>query len=90
MPRQTFEARLQQHYKQPRVAEGDLNWYALRNTVFAIGCRLVLSPGGLSSNFAAAQKQSWSYFENSLSVHMNLVYTPSDITTIETLVLMVS
>lgn len=90
MPRQAFERRLQEHYSNPLPADADPTWYSLRNTVFAIGSRLALGRGGGPSHYAAAQRQSWLYFENALAAHTNLVYMPSDITAVECVTLMIS
>ncbi|CRG86432.1 hypothetical protein PISL3812_03438 [Talaromyces islandicus] len=84
VPRRAFEARLHQHYRH-QLTQNDLTWYALRNTVFAVGSRLVALPAGQPSTFAASEKLSWLYFENALSAHTNLVYMPSDISVVETL-----
>lgn len=89
VPRQAFEARLEQHYGQHQPTDNDLTWYTLRNAVFAIGSRLSLCRGGRPSNYAAAQRESWLYFENALSVLTNLVFMPSDTTAVEAIVLMV-
>ncbi|KIW28929.1 uncharacterized protein PV07_04781 [Cladophialophora immunda] len=88
VPRQAFESRLQQHYSQPASADADFTWYSLRNTVFAIGSRLALGRGGGPVSYAAAQGQSWLYFENALAVHTNLVYMYSDVSAIECILLM--
>ncbi|EXJ61496.1 uncharacterized protein A1O5_11812 [Cladophialophora psammophila CBS 110553] len=88
VPRQAFECRLQQHYSQSEPVGADFAWYSLRNTVFAIGSRLVLGRGGGPVNYATAQRQSWLYFENALAVHTNLVYMPSNISAIECILLM--
>ncbi|KAL2061084.1 hypothetical protein VTL71DRAFT_9136 [Oculimacula yallundae] len=88
--RRAFETRLEQHYKQPypRKYDQNVSWYALRNTVFAIGSRIVLCPARLVPNLMDAQKQSWPYFENALSVQVDLMYMPSGIINIEILLLM--
>lgn len=89
VPRRAFETQLRDHYAHPKPPESDFSWYTLRNIVFAIGCRYAVSRGGRPANYIAAQRQSWGYFENALSVHTNLVYMPSDISAIEAIALMV-
>ena len=52
-------------------------WYALRNTVYASGCRLYHSVGHTAS-FNNIHQEAWSYFSNALSVHSDLLLrTPS-------------
>jgi hypothetical protein len=90
--RRAFETRLEKHYKHPlpRIYDQNVSWYALRNTVFAIGSRLALSPKHLLPSFMDAQRQSWPFFENALSVQVDLMYMPSGTANIEILLLMVS
>lgn len=68
----------------------DPGWYALRNAVYAIGSRLALSEDALPASYAAAQDTSWKYFENALSVHIELLYMPTDSMAVEALLLMVA
>ena len=72
-----------------RSYEDDASWFALRNTVYASGCRIVLSKQA-SVTFSEAQSQAWLYFENALSVHTELLYTPTGLTAVQALALMVS
>ena len=89
--RPSFEARLRSHYDaQTSGLERDKAWYALRNTVFAAGCRITLSDGPYPSAFNEARNTSWRYFENALSVHTELVYARSGIIAVQALALMVS
>lgn len=84
-----FMDRLELHYRQHQSVENDLNWYALRNTVFAIGSRLGIASFRLAQTLSAAQAQSWAYFENALSVYVNLICMALHPATTETLLLMV-
>jgi hypothetical protein len=87
--RSTFEARLHLQHSQSSSYEDDISWFALRNTVFASGCRIVMSKDS-ANTFAEIQAQAWRYFENALSVHTDLLYTPTGLTAVEALALMVS
>jgi hypothetical protein len=40
--------------------------------------------------FSEAQGQAWQYFENALSVHTELLYTPTGLSAVQALALMVS
>jgi hypothetical protein len=73
-----------------RMTSSDPGWYALRNTVYAIGSRLALISEPLPASYLAARDTSWGYFENALSVHTELLYVRSDSTAVEALLLMVS
>ena len=81
-----FEARLQQHLN------GDLPddpaWYALRNVVYASGCR-ILSSQDPSSAFVETQKRAWQYMENAIAVHTELLITSTGLAAVQALALMV-
>ncbi|EXJ71827.1 uncharacterized protein A1O5_04328 [Cladophialophora psammophila CBS 110553] len=81
--RPSFEARLRAHFESGDYSEGDLAWYALRNTVYATGCRIVVSGSNSHNAFNEARTQSWPYFENALSAHTDLLFSRSDMTTIQ-------
>ncbi len=89
VPRMAFMNRLEIHYWQHQLDENDLNWYALRNTVFAIGSRLGIASFRLPQTLSAAQTQSWEYLENAVSVYVNLICMALHPETIEALVSMV-
>jgi hypothetical protein len=86
--RPAFEARLRSQFAEDAGFEDDVSWFALRNAVYASGCRIVLSKLA-SVTFSEAQAQAWSYFENALSVHTELLYTPTGLTAVQALALMV-
>jgi hypothetical protein len=67
----------------------DPAWYAMRNTVYAWGCRLEWSREHGAASFAEAQSQAWRYFENALSVHTELIYSESGLLAVEALFAMV-
>lgn len=83
-----FETRLRAKSAHPSEFHDDSSWFALRNTVYASGCRDVLSKDPMKT-FNEAQAEFWKYFENSLSVHTELTYTPASLTAVQALVLMV-
>jgi hypothetical protein len=83
---QKFEARLEEQHK--RTSQGDdPAWYALRNIVFAFGCRIVSFK---SHSWTEAQDFSHGYFENALSVEPDLLHGPSRMVAIQALLVMVS
>lgn len=83
--RSWFENRLQSHLSNPR-AEEDPAWYALRNAIYASGCRLELSK---RCTFREAYQAGWSFFENALSVHTELLYFRTSLLAVEALTVMV-
>ncbi len=83
--RSCFEARLRSFWASSED-EDDPCWYALRNVVFASGCRLVRSG---EKGYTEAHRESWSYFENALSVHAELLYFRSSVMGVQALTLMV-
>lgn len=86
--RPEFEARLHAHFQNGASSPADdVAWYALRNTVYAAGCRQILLKDGITS-YADAQAEASRYFENALSVHTDLIYGPSGLEAIRALVAM--
>lgn len=85
--RPTFEARLRSHFDHHTSVEEDASWYALRSTVYASGCRVVLAKDH-SISFSDAQVQSWQYFENALSVLTDLQLSPSGLLAVQALMVM--
>jgi hypothetical protein len=67
--------------------EEDYAWYALRNVVYASGCRLLTFK---SHGWAEAQHQSRGYFENALAVETDLLHGTNGFQAIQALVAMVS
>ena len=61
---------------------------ALRNTIYGLGTRLLLSKKGYDPKFIHAQ--AWRYFENALSVHSRVLFSShKDLTGVQALALMV-
>lgn len=90
MHRPTFEAHLRSHFEHRASAEeDDPSWYALRNTIYASGCRLFLAKDH-STSFLDAQVQAWQYFENALSVITELEFSPTGLSAVQALTVMVS
>ncbi|KIV98021.1 hypothetical protein PV10_01714 [Exophiala mesophila] len=86
--RPEFEARLHAHFQNSAPSStDDVAWYALRNTVYAAGCRQILLKDDITS-YADAQAEASRYFENALSVHTDLIYGPSGLEAIRALVAM--
>ncbi|KAF2811865.1 uncharacterized protein BDZ99DRAFT_560399 [Mytilinidion resinicola] len=85
--RPMFEARLQAHFQQENIEE-DSAWYALRNTVYASGCKIVHTKEDRPNAFVEAQEKAWSYFENALSVHTDLIYMRTGLSAVQALLAM--
>jgi len=85
--RPSFEDRLRRHFG-PGNSSDDPSWYALRNTIYAFGCRTILSKDP-HVTFKQAQAQAWQYFENALEAHTNLLFTPTGLTAVQALTVMV-
>ncbi|OAL23302.1 hypothetical protein AYO22_06352 [Fonsecaea multimorphosa] len=83
--RPEFEARLQDHLNYRGM--NCPTWHALRNVVYATGCRTYLAKQK-SCNWSDAQRQSWGYFENALSVYVDLLYAPTGLTAVRALAAM--
>ncbi len=86
--RPEFETRLEEHF-QDGISWDDPSWYALRNVVYASGCRTFLAKQR-SVSWAEAQARSWPYFENALSVYIELLYTPTGLSAVRALAAMVN
>lgn len=84
--RSCFESRLRSFYMGSTDDDDDPSWYAMRNVVFASGCRIVLSK---ETTYTKAQEESWSYFENALSVHSELLCFRTSVMGVQSLTLMV-
>ncbi|KIV78617.1 hypothetical protein PV11_06251 [Exophiala sideris] len=85
--RPAFEARLNAHLHQGPSTHDDVSWYALRNIVFAFGCRAILARDK-DVPFPTTLARAWSLFENAMSVHNDLLYTPTTVVAVQALALM--
>lgn len=84
--RSDFEARLQKHLSGSII--DDPAWYALRQTVYASGCRICLAKDA-SYSFSDVQNEAWSYFRNAMSVHTELLFTFTELLAVRALIAMV-
>jgi hypothetical protein len=66
----------------------DPAWYALRNVVYATGCRIYRSQSP-TANFAEVEREARTYFSNALSVHSELLLTKPSLRSIRALLAMV-
>ncbi|KAH7351463.1 fungal-specific transcription factor domain-containing protein [Pyrenochaeta sp. MPI-SDFR-AT-0127] len=82
-----FETRLDSFFASGQKND-DAEWYALRNAVYASGCKVYLAQQCQTDSFDLSQAESWKYFENALSVHTELVYMRSGLMAIQALVTM--
>ena len=90
--RPTFESRLRKHFRRLDLGqqeEGDAAWFALRNIVYAAGCRCVLAEDS-SFTFVEAQTQAFRLFQNALSVFTELTFAYTGLTGVRALTIMVS
>ncbi|KAF2186192.1 hypothetical protein K469DRAFT_687197 [Zopfia rhizophila CBS 207.26] len=85
--RQVFEAKLQSHFSNQGTVD-DASWYALRNAVYATGCKAHISRNNHPQSFKHAQSEAWKYFENALSVHTELIYMRSGLMAVQALMIM--
>lgn len=87
--RVSFETRLTAQVSGAASGD-DPAWYALRNVVYAFGCRASTFNEAVPESWGEAQRKSWPYFENALSVHTELVYFRSSLSAVQALLVMVS
>lgn len=80
-----FEKRLRQHYTGSHTT-GDSGWYALRNMVFASGCRIEEFK---NCSWTEAQSRARVYFDNALSVEADLLHHTPRLVAIQALIAMV-
>lgn len=90
--RQTFEGRLRTFFEKRKAGDTtldqDASWYALRNAIYAAGCRMqAVRTHGPSSNVLLSR--SWNYFLNALSKHTELMYCRTSLQAVQALAVMV-
>lgn len=88
--RPVFEARLRTHFENHpgTLLDSDSSWYALRNAIYAAGCRTAMArenPGP----FCVGQGYGWQYFQNALSVHTELLFCRTNFMAVQALAVMV-
>lgn len=86
--RTEFERRLRDHLHGEQDSPEDNAWYAIRNTVYATGCRIFLLTEH-NWDFGEAQKVASTYFQNALTVHVQLLFAPPTLQSIQALLAMV-
>lgn len=67
--------------------EDEPAWYALRNAIYASGCRIEMAK---RASFREAREAAWLWFENALSVHSELLYWQPTVIGVQALTVMVS
>ncbi|KAK4623535.1 ABC-transporter-regulating transcription factor [Fulvia fulva] len=82
--RPCFERQLAAHLAGNAV-DNSPTWHALRNVVYAFGCRIELSK---NCSFKDASQQAWLYFENALAVYARLLFYKTSIMGVQVLTLM--
>ncbi|KAK6365277.1 hypothetical protein LTS17_011510 [Exophiala oligosperma] len=87
--RPVFEARLRTHFENHpgTLLDSDSSWYALRNAIYAAGCRTAMArenPGP----FCVGQGYGWQYFQNALSVHTELLFCRTNFMAVQALAVM--
>lgn len=85
--RQSFEARLIRHIENPSASQEDSVWFAIRNIVYASGCRALMSK---THSWRESQSKSGQYFENALRVETDLIHGAYGLSAIRALLAMVS
>lgn len=91
--RHDFEMKLHAHFGALKVGDssldGDPGWYALRNAIYAAGCRAqAVEAQSPASDMLLAR--SWSYFLNALSKHTEVMYSRATLSAVQALTVMVS
>lgn len=86
--RKAVEDRLRAHFtnEEPTCVQ-NAAWYALRNTIYATGCKITIGDEG---RYADAHSQALRYFQNALSVYADLLCDRTTASSIEALAIMVS
>lgn len=87
--RPDFENSLRAQYRGASIAEDNVAWNALRQTVFASGCRIYHSRS-LVKSFHDIHTESWGYFRGALSLLSELLFTPTGLLAVRALAAMVS
>ena len=86
--RPEFEHHLRGYFNN-RYSDIDPAWYAVRNAVYASGCRLYHS-ANQEASFSRIQEEAWGYFSNALSVHSDLLLRSPSLRAVRALLAMVS
>ncbi|OAQ65542.2 major facilitator superfamily protein [Pochonia chlamydosporia 170] len=87
--RPQFEHHLRRHYQGLDTQDDDAASYAMRNAVYAVGCRASAARDG-TKDFMEIRKQSLQFFLNALSVYTNLIFMPTGLGAVRALMAMTS
>ncbi|KAK2123311.1 fungal-specific transcription factor domain-containing protein [Fusarium oxysporum II5] len=87
--RPEFEDHLRRHFHCSSSPEKDTASYAMRNAVYAAGCRAAAAMDGVK-DFKAVQERSLQFFFNAISVYAQLVYMPTGLRAVQALIVMTS
>jgi hypothetical protein len=82
-----FEQQLEAHLSG-NPNEASPTWHALRNVIYAAGCRIVLAKAK-TCTFEETSRRAWLYFENALAVYARLLFYKTSVTGVQVLTLMV-
>jgi hypothetical protein len=85
--RPSFERHLRAHLSD-QVHYHDATWYALRNVVYAAGCKIYRSDFS-AANSSDIQRECRGYFGNALSVHSELLLNKPTLRSVRALLIMV-
>jgi hypothetical protein len=83
--RANFEGQLKA-YLDGLWTDIDIAWHALRNAIYATGCRIHLSE---TQSFQDANRAAWVYFENALALHTETLLFKTSLTSVQALTVMV-
>lgn len=83
-----FERLLRAHLAG-KMPYRDSAWYALRNVVYATGCRIYRSQSP-TANFAEVEREARTYFSNALSVRDELLLMKPSLRSVRAFLAMVS
>ncbi|KAK5064847.1 hypothetical protein LTR84_000681 [Exophiala bonariae] len=82
--RSTFETQLTS-YLNGVTSHVDVAWHALRNAIYASGCRIHLSE---TQSFQEANRVAWTYFENALAFYAQILLFRTSLTSVQALTVM--
>jgi hypothetical protein len=86
--RPAFEDRLRGHFARGSAQYDEPSWVALRNVVFAAGCRCHLAKES-SVSFVQARAQAWQFFDKALAVLKDIIFHTKGLVAVQALALMV-
>ncbi|ORX96467.1 fungal-specific transcription factor domain-domain-containing protein [Clohesyomyces aquaticus] len=86
--RPAFENRLRAFFDHSNPEEAnDSSWFALRNIIYAMGCRCTLASDP-SISFVDANARAHQFFQNAMSVFTDMVFGHTGLTAVQALALM--